>query len=459
MKTILYKKLCLWGSLCFILASCEDFLELETPNHQIVSEAVFNNDVTALSAMTGIYNQLSTAAYSSGWESSITVLGGLSSNELECIRETDFTFLEFEQNQIVPANNRNLSIWSSAYNMIYMCNALLEGIENTSQLSEEVIISLKGEAKFIRAFTYFFLVNLYGEVPLILTTDYRQNSLASQHDINAIYEQIVLDLQGAIDLLGDEYKDGERTHVNRFVAISMLARVNLYLENWEEAERLSSLVIGNTSSYELKKDLNETFIANSKEAIWQISPHGRGTGTYTYEGLTFLFHPIVASLTKVRLTDELIESLEEEDQRLQYWIGYHEGTNSYFAHKYKYRTNTESIIEYSMVLRLAEQYLIRSEARARQGNITGAIADIDKIRERAGLSLLAKANSQTTEEELLSLLMEERRKEMFTEWGHRWLDLKRTGKAATVLRIDNVLYPIPEEERMKNPNLKQNPGY
>jgi len=118
------------------------------------------------------------------------------------------------------------------------------------------------------------------------------------------------------------------------------------------------------------------------------------------------------------------------------------------------------------VLRLAEQYLIRAEARAKQGKIADAIGDLDEIRGRAGIERLADINPTIVKEELLGKILEERRMELFTEWGHRWLDLKRTDKATEILGENNpfwentdVLYPIPSEERMKNPNLSQNNGY
>jgi len=119
-----------------------------------------------------------------------------------------------------------------------------------------------------------------------------------------------------------------------------------------------------------------------------------------------------------------------------------------------------------MVLRLAEQYLIRSEARAMQNNIAGAISDLDIIRQRAGLNLLADLNPTIEQAELLDEIFLQRRKELFAEWGHRWLDLKRSDRTSEALEDENpywedtdLLYPIPETERIKNPNLTQNEGY
>ncbi len=115
-----------------------------------------------------------------------------------------------------------------------------------------------------------------------------------------------------------------------------------------------------------------------------------------------------------------------------------------------------------MVLRFAELYLIRAEARANQDNLEGAIDDLNEIRSRAGLPDLLDT---LTKDEVLLAIEKERKLELFTEWGHRWLDLKRTGRALTVLSVTkpeitetDLLYPIPLAAMNTNPNLEQNPG-
>jgi len=450
---------------CILAGSCEDFLEVGVPNHKIVSETVFENDDTALSAMTGIYNELFNASFSGGWNYSVTVLAGLSADILQPINPESPTFGEFYQNEITPDNSPNLSLWSSAYNIVYMTNAILEGLEQSDDLTEQTKIRLEGEAKFIRAFTYFYLVNIYGDVPLVLTTDYRNNSLVSRDSAEEVNAQILSDLESALDLLGTEYLAAERTHVNRFVVMAFLARVHLYQQNWEQAETLSSEVIAQTSTYEILEDLDQVFLANSREALWQISPIGRGNIlTSTGEGQVF----IGTSRSALKLADSFIENIDPQDKRLSNWVNIFTNAtrNFYFPYKYKDRSSLSNITEYSMVLRLAEQYLIRAEAKAMQGNLSGAIADVDIIKSRADIDLIEETNPGISIEELLKVIMEERKLELFAEWGHRWLDLKRTGKAAEVLEAKtflwqdtDLLYPMPEAERMKNPNLGQNLGY
>ena len=372
--------------LSIILLSCEDFVEVHAPNDKLVRDQVFDTDETAISAMNGIYNQLFLADFSNGYTSSVTFLAGLSADNIQNINTTNLSRMQFEQNEILPNNENNLSLWSSAYNVIYMTNSFLEGIGNTLQVSEDVKNQLEGEARFIRAFTYFNLVNLYGDIPLILDTDYHQNELAARNPSSEVYDQIIDDLKTAVDLLGEEYR-GERTHANRFAAMALLARVYLYQEDWAKAEELSTEVIHENGTYEILDDLNKVFLANSKEAIWQVSPiGGGGIVTQTKEGSLFLIDPFFSFFAITKLDNRLVSKFNTNDERFTDWIGYNASKDAYFASKYKiWNSSSFPIEEYSMVLRFAEQYLIRAEARVQQGDSTGAIEDLNVIKARAGL--------------------------------------------------------------------------
>ena len=454
--------------LLFPLGSCERFVDVEVPDHRIASTTVFANDETAINAINGIYNQLFNTSFSSGGNRSVTFLAGLSADNFQTTSSTD-EILEFAGNDITVANSFNKDLWSGAYNMIYMLNSILEGIEGSSSLSEDVRDRIEGEAKFVRAFTNFHLVIIYGDIPLLLTTDYRINAVAPRNTSDDVYQQVLTDLEDAIALLETSYPEDERTRPNKFVAMAMLARVYLYLNNWQQAENYSSLVIEENATYEILENHDSVFLANSREGIWQISPVGSGNSfTHTNEGNLFIKTP--TTLTPVALSSSFIDSRDVGDERLQHWVGiYTDDTGIYyFPNKYKVQYNASGgdITEYSMVLRLAEQYLIRSEARAKQGNLIGAITDLDVIRQRSGLEPIAETAPNSSEADVLEMVLEERRSELFAEWGHRWFDLRRTNNTATVYKLKSpnwqdtdALYPIPDEDRTKNPNLDQNPGY
>ncbi|MGO3238567.1 MAG: RagB/SusD family nutrient uptake outer membrane protein [Psychroflexus halocasei] len=457
--------------LLFILAicsSCEDFVEVDLPDHKVTRETVFNNDKIARSAMTGIYNQLFNTSYANGGNHSVTFLAGISSDNFKLTTNNE-DMREFNQNNITALNNYNLELWAGAYNIIYMTNSLLEGLENSESISDENRKSLEGEAKFVRAFTYFYLTNLYNEVPLILGTDYRINATASQNQQADIIEKIIDDLLDALDLLDENYLENNRARPNKAAANALLAKVYLYVEDWEKAENYSDKLISQASLYELLGH-EEVFLANSREAIWQISPIGWGsTLTHTREGSIFIYDPTMN--TPVIFSNDFMEIWgTSPDLRYDKWIGEYtqEGVSSYYSYKYKiaFDFSGAEIEEYSMVMRLAEQYLIRAEARAQQNKLQGAIADVDMIKQRAGLPLLSVTQPNISQQALLEEILLERRKELFAEWGHRWFDLQRfdqtsilNDKPNTVWQPEHRWFPIPENEILKNPKLNQNDAY
>lgn len=448
--------------------SCEDFLEVETPNYMLDSKAVFTKEETAQTALQGMFNQLFNTSFANGGSQSVSFLGGLSADTYSLTTTTQ-DLVEFHQNQLSPGNSSNFTLWAGAYNIIYQANALLNGVEGNNSLNEEIISEIEGSAKFVRAFTYFYLENLYGEVPLILDTNYEENSLASRTSIEVIRSQILNDLEDSALLLNEDYPGNDRTRVNRFAVFALLAKVHLYSGNWQEAESYSTRVIEASSHYELLENPNEVFLAHSREAIWQISPIGWGNNfTHTRDGNLLTKTP--TSYNLVTLSESLVDEFSKEnDARYEGWINPFpaESDTLYYPNKYKiqYDVSGGPILEYSMVLRLAEQYLIRAEARARMENLSGTIEDLNKIKSRAGIVTI-ESTENITAMELLEEILLERRRELFSEWGHRWFDLQRFDKTEILEDKDNSqwtvsanLFPIPSEERMKNTNLTQNPGY
>ena len=138
-------------------------------------------------------------------------------------------------------------------------------------------------------------------------------------------------------------------------------------------------------------------------------------------------------------------------------------TTWFHAYKYNQYQNTTTSQEYSIVLRLAEPYLIRAEAKAHLNDAIGAAQDLNAVRNQAGLG----NTTATSTDQILDAIAEERRLEFFTEFGHRFFDLKRTHMLAAVLSgvklgwdAKDQLWPIPATELLVNPNLQpQNSGY
>jgi len=319
----------------------------------------------------------------------------------------------------------------------------------------------KGQALFVRAYFHSLLVNIYGDIPYITTTDYRENNEVSRLPLVDVYDNIITDLTDAVDLLEVmEGNSGERVLPGQDVAKALLARMYLYTEQWELAASMATDLI---DTYSLEMDINHIFLKASPETIWQLKPGDTPRNTQEANQLVIQFIPgqIYA------LSDTFLQAFEAGDLRYTNWVGSISNTDNtvtlHFAHKYKALfTETESL-EYSILFRLAEQYLIRAEARAHLGSIPGAQEDINAIRNRAGLANTLANNIS----DVLEAIIHERRVELFTEQGHRWFDLKRTGNASEVLSSikpnwqgTDILFPIPETELETNPNLlPQNSGY
>jgi hypothetical protein len=205
--------------------------------------------------------------------------------------------------------------------------------------------------------------------------------------------------------------------------------------------------------------LDSVFLKNSREAIWQFLPLAANQNTS--EGNIFI---LTSTPANSALRGEFLNAFESGDNRKAKWVGSITtgGNTYYYPYKYKIKTGSSPLKEYSMVLRLGEQYLIRAEARAQQNNISGAQNDLNVIRGRAGLN-----NTTATDKASLLLAIEnERRIELFSEWGHRWFDLRRTGRIDAMLasiktgwQTTDALLPIPQSEILVNPNMTQNPGY
>lgn len=442
------------------LNSCKKFVEIDPPITELVSSIVFSSDASAKAAVDGIYSRMAISpAFASGGSRCFSTQAGTSADELLNYSSSQDD-IQFFENSIFPTNGVNQgTMWAEPYQLIYSCNAILEGLSNSSTVSLEMKKELIGATKFIRAFFYFYLINMFGDVPLILSTDYRVNSKAYRSSKSEVYSQIIADLEDAKDALPSDYSssNNERIRPNKWTATAMLARTFLYLGDWVNAETESNSVINNTN-YILISDLNAIFLKNSSEAIWQLMPTEPGYNTN--EGRYFI---LTSAPTIASLRNELIGSFEVGDNRLLSWIDSFSSGSDIFFFPYKYKiSNGSNLVEYSMVLRLAEQYLIRAEARAQQGNTLGAQNDLNSIRLRAGLPAIHTNDKDS----LLKAILHERQVELFFEWGHRWLDLIRTGNANSVLgslktnwQATDILFPIPSQEIQNNPHITQNPGY
>jgi len=441
--------------------SCSSFVEVDLPKSQLTTSGVFESYPTAEAALTDIYGKIRDKGILAGINSGLSNTLGNYSDEMAAYGTPSNQALNFYNNTLLPTNSVVTDYWNTAYNQIYAANSIIESAEASAYLTTENKKVLRGEALFIRALSHFYLVNLFGDIPYIKQTGYKENSLVIRTLATEVYQNIIADLENSILLLPATYTTPERIRPNRNTAKALLARTYLYTGAYAKAVEEASSLLSQTDIFSLVKNINQVFLINSKETIWQLK--SSSTGVNTKEGATFILPSGPPSLIAMRT--DFSDSFSIDDLRKTSWIkSVSNGTSKwYFPYKYKERNATSTSVEYSIVFRLAEQYLIRAEAKAQLGDLTGAKDDINVIRHRAGLS---DVNAMTKEEVLLAIL-QERKWEFFTEYGHRFFDLKRFNKIDNVLSVlklgwntSDRLFPIPQTEIGTNPNLRpQNPGY
>ena len=447
--------------ICLWLFSCDSFTETDLPKTQLIKTAVFQDVKTATAALSDCYAQMRDYSMISGNSDGLSSLLGNYADELTYYGVSDSPLQNFYSHTLLPSNSGVSILWNTSYNQIYAANAIVEGVDNSTAITGDNRNRLKGEALFIRAFIHFNLVNLFGDIPYITSTDYKVNTMISKQTQADVYNQIIADLLEAKELLPESYTSAQRIRPNKYTVSALLARVFLYTENWQLAENESNAIINKTALYQWQDNLDLVFLKDSPSTIWQLHPGVAGLNTI--EGRTFIFTSAPPNIEAI--SPDLLNAFETGDQRKNQWLGsVNDGTDTYyFPFKYKLDTNSGTSQEYSIIFRLDEQYLIRAEARVHLGKLAEAKNDINKIRQRATLT----NTSSSTPEELSQAVLQERRVELFTEFGHRWFDLKRTGKAGTVLSVikpawkdrDNLL-PLPASELLANSHLlPQNQGY
>jgi starch-binding outer membrane protein, SusD/RagB family len=450
--------------LLLAITSCKKLIEIGPPVDQLASNSVFLDTIAADAALVGMYSKVANPFPGNDIGSGSTMFNSMSADETYCYA---FNFYDdFTNNSLSSQVYYVDAIWSKLYSDIYSANDIIEGMSKSS-LPEGFKKRTIGEAKFIRALSYFYLANEFGPVPLVLSTDVHSTTNQPRDSVSTVYNQIFLDLTDAQQGLPSTLTlyDGKRSRATSWAATALLARAYLYRGQWQQAESMATSVINNPGLFRMNNDLNTVFLANSEEGILQY------TNSISQSWVASNFVPFPGSPTpKFVIKDALYADFETGDKRMSSWVGIksYGGVDYPYPAKYKYLAGIGAV-EYMQVLRMSEQYLIRAEARMQQGNFPDAAEDIDVVRLRAGLDRVTAADKPS----LTAAIEHERRIEFFCEWGQRWLDLKRWPGTTAATRADEVLsvdkgdkwqstdalYPLPQSAINSNVNLVQNIGY
>lgn len=443
MKRIFYSFILLAG---VSLVSCKKYLD-EKPNNAIASEDAIVDAGSARAAITGAYDRVQ-GYYAANYPT----LGTITADNV-VFNGTLSEYLQLDQNAIPTDNVITVATYQGIYKAINSANSVIAALPGVSDptLTATEKSKILGEAYFIRALSYFDLARGWGGVQLQLKPTDNLSGLkgVKRSTLDQTYDQVLADLTQAEQLLPED--NTTRNRAQKSTARALRARLHLYRKQWADAETYASQVISNTK-YTLVKPYKTFFTApfGSSESVFELTFSANDKNSFwstwypSSQGGSFTLKPSEAIVAK--LSNPLVGGTR----------------NSLIAgtspNVYGILYNTVGVsTDPAYVIRIAELYLIRAEARAQLGKLEDAAADLNAVRDRAGL-LPATA---TTQAALLQAIEDENCVEFAFE-AHRWFDLVRTGRAGDVLGItnpDRYLFPIPLSDIQSDPDVEQNHGY
>ncbi|GAA6769478.1 RagB/SusD family nutrient uptake outer membrane protein [Flavobacterium sp. CGRL2] len=218
--------------------SCNDLVEIDPPKTEVLDTDVFKTDANANSALVGMYSSMITDA-------NILNVGfgaSLSADETDPVNANDFMYLNFGTNDLTSTDFGAANYWERIYKIIYQTNSIIDNSTKSTGMSPAGKSSIIAEAKFTRALNYFYLVNMFGPVPLAVTSDAKVNMALPRASTAEVYAQIVSDLTDAETNLPSDYSSygGKRDRPNKSAASALLAKVYLYTGDYVNAEKKSN---------------------------------------------------------------------------------------------------------------------------------------------------------------------------------------------------------------------------
>lgn len=465
-------------TLGLILSSCGDDFLNPTPVSSVVADNFFSSDAELLSGVYSIYDavqgvnentQTNWNDFNRGIQFEYLVTEMRSDNARS--QTTEGSKADFHR-YLVNANNREVEdYYASMYEIIFRANTVLSFIDVADP---DNVDTYSGEAKFMRAYAYFNLVRLFGDVPLITSpVNPTDEVVFVRVAVATIYDQIIADLTDAMNSL--DY-GGPQSRASKGAAQTLLAKVYLSQPNpdYIQAQTLCESVMSG-GGYALQDSFPDIFYnernselifiveyipANADESQSFSSEFNFFTGRQ--DGLNIPEPNLIAALT------------EGAGKRFDGSIAL-STTGSYECAKYfpdgfgvedDYGPNSRAAGNDWIVMRYADVYLMHAEAilaGAPSTTSVNAINSVNQVRERAGMA-------DITGELEASDLLQERRVEFAFE-NHRFFDLQRFGVMSSVIaayaaeagydfNVNQLILPIPAREvNLSKGLMLQNPGY
>jgi hypothetical protein len=450
--------------------SCKKFLDKEPKN--ITTDVNFwNTETEANSGVSGIYALLRTAInYPDG-------IGHYAWGDLP----TD----EFASNQPFTADYRDINQinwqisisstaatdasrvmyrmrrWDNFYRVIDQANRVLKFVPNipltqyTSTNPASVQQKFLGEAYFLRAFTYFYISRIWGDVPLVLETlpDPTLGQQVPRSPANEVLDQAIKDVQEALPKLSwtTSPSSDKTVRATKGSAFALLAHIYAWKGDYSNAASAAdSVILKGGYTYVPRANFTSIFKGNSSEGIFEISEnktnegYGTGIGTRTSKSPYLLSNtgnsqmPLDVTTLYSRFFTDTVNDLRAKKGMA--FLGTADpitikySDNSFVT--YTGPNNTSPVLLHNIVVfRLADIKLLRAEALAATGNLAGARTILNEIRALAGLGA-----STATDTDLFEAIIDERGRELFLE-GHRFYDLVRLGKKTGILKFGSGTAP------------------
>jgi starch-binding outer membrane protein, SusD/RagB family len=435
------------------VSGCDNVLTT-TPGSSIPADQIIVDSKSALGALTGAYDGLQSLSY---YGLDIQLLGDLPADNSTWVGTYQFLG-NIENNQIAADNPEVTDMWTAIYQQIDRDNVILARVPEVAAIDDTTRDEVMGEAYFLRALAYSNLVKFWGAVPMPLVPVKSADDAATYTRVPVldVYTQILSDLDKAATLVTNE-SDTRRATPMAVEAIR--ARVLFYRASvpgsnasadYQAALDAANVVLAGRD--ELTVPFKQLFTANGADTDEDIFRVSFTPAEYNELGYYWLSD----GRQEMMPTDDLYDAFDPADLRLPATIFNDDGD----LDAVKWPTTVGA--EHPHVIRLAELVLIKAEVLARQGKLTEAVDEYNKVRERAGLPAHVFGVDVTTQQQVLDEIIHQRRLEFAFE-GDRWPDLVRLGLASTVKDLGKpgyVLFPIPEREiTTSNGNIAQNPDY
>jgi len=478
MRKIKFLALLVLGGL---VASCEsDFLE-PIPSSGITADSYYNTEAELLTGIIGMYDALQ-GVNDNNLRNNHAIMYEYYLTEMRSdntrTKSQEGEAAQFEFYTVESTNGIVADYYASFYNVIFRANIILENLDVVS--NSDTKKAFEGEAKFIRAYAYFNLVRLFGDIPKVdriiqpLETDIQFTRVATSE----IYDLIIGDLQTAISGLDNSYK----TRASKAAAQAMLAKVYLTTGgNYAEAQLLCEDVMA--QGFELLDNFNDVFYnERNSEIIFAIgyeialssdsqnfsSEWMNGVGRTS--GVNYVTNDVITALEasggdRTQYSYRIDPSQTTQNQVTKYLPNGESGGDDgkTFVNDATLAGNDWIVLRYADVLLMHVEAIM---AGAAETSVSRARISFQEVQDRAFPETAPNAKAIITKDDLLL----ERRVELAFE-NHRFFDLVRFGKAEQVLgdfsdanglnfTSSALLLPIPQGEiNLGKGVMKQNPNY